>query len=45
MNLSDLSVQRMTSADANSQLGDLRFFLDEAFGGDFSDEDFDHAFG
>jgi aminoglycoside 2'-N-acetyltransferase I len=45
MNLSDLSVQRMTSADAISQLGDLRAFLDEAFDGDFSDEDFDHAFG
>jgi aminoglycoside 2'-N-acetyltransferase I len=45
MNLSELSVQRLTSADAISQLGDLRAFLDEAFDGDFSDEDFEHAFG
>jgi aminoglycoside 2'-N-acetyltransferase I len=45
MNLSDLSVQRLTSADAISQLGDLRAFLDEAFDGDFTDDDFDHALG
>jgi aminoglycoside 2'-N-acetyltransferase I len=45
MNLSDLSVRRMTSADAISKLSDLRAFLDEAFDGDFSDEDFEHAFG
>jgi len=45
MNLSDLSVQRLNSAAAISQLVDLRAFLDEAFDGDFSDEDFDHSSG
>jgi aminoglycoside 2'-N-acetyltransferase I len=45
MNASDLSLQRLTSADAALQLGDLRAFLDEAFDGDFSDEDFEHSFG
>jgi aminoglycoside 2'-N-acetyltransferase I len=45
MNASDLSVQRLTSADVAMQLGDLRAFLDEAFDGDFSDEDFEHSFG
>ncbi|MGW0393067.1 GNAT family N-acetyltransferase [Streptomyces sp. NPDC003042] len=45
MDMWDATVVRHTSQLTGEELREVRGFLDAAFGGDFGDEDFEHALG